>query len=263
MYMQDKYAIGPVTIVQLVGLNAKPRIASAKIDASVRAADPLPPASAAAGFGDDGAALLADVDNGHFDLKVPASIALAAPQMRANISLEGSVDRPVSSSSSQGNNTASDPDDIDLAGLLGQLNGGANPPSDVPELPAVARPDAVEVRERVFPETEVSVGASFDADGLEENDSQDAVFDGAEAFGDDKILDFEAYYVESGLATVANGEAISGNDFSTIIAELPGTFVGDAAFDLWLDNVADSVADPEFLDAIDLTHSSNDAVPLI
>ena len=50
--MQDKFAIGPVTIVQLVGLNTKPRIASAQVDAAVRAADPLPPTTLAAAGAD-------------------------------------------------------------------------------------------------------------------------------------------------------------------------------------------------------------------
>ncbi len=59
--MQDKYNIGPVTIVQLVGLSAKPRIASVQTDVAARAADPIP-MSAAAGFGDDVSRPVADLD---------------------------------------------------------------------------------------------------------------------------------------------------------------------------------------------------------
>lgn len=48
--MQDRFAVGPVTFVQLVGLAASPRIPLARADGAAFAAD-HPPPSAAAGLG--------------------------------------------------------------------------------------------------------------------------------------------------------------------------------------------------------------------
>jgi hypothetical protein len=220
--MQDKFAIGPVTIVQLVGLNSKPRIASAQVDAAVRAADPQPPASAAAGLGAELQEQIGAVEAIAFDIKAPQALSLTAAPMHGSISLEAAVDRPVPGSD-QG--TQSSPEafqgDIDLAALIASLRGGsANPnpapaPPPVPtgsdavptvgDNPPVEDPSSDSVKstapatgENALPETP---DADADSSGLAEGEMIDFVFDGVEAFGDDKILDFEAYYAETGLAS--------------------------------------------------------------
>jgi hypothetical protein len=229
--MQDKFAIGPVTIVQLVGLNTKPRIASAQVDAAVRAADPQPPASAAAGLGAELLEKVNAVDAITFDIKPPQALSLTAAPMHGSISLEAAVDRPVPGSDSAKTSPVDGfQGDIDLASLIASLRGGTNgatpapapapAPSPAPTAPDVAptvgdtpptepppSDDAATtvpvVGEAVVPET--SDGDALSS-GLAESDEIDFVFDGAEAFGDDKILDFEAYYAETGLAS-GHGEA--------------------------------------------------------
>ena len=69
--MQDKFVIGPVSIVQLVGLTAKPRIASAQVDAAVRAADVSPPVSAHVGIVQDMQDNVAEISVSYFDIKAP------------------------------------------------------------------------------------------------------------------------------------------------------------------------------------------------
>ena len=49
--MQDRFAIGPVTIVQLVGLTTKPRIVSAHVDTAVRPATTARSAGSGSGIG--------------------------------------------------------------------------------------------------------------------------------------------------------------------------------------------------------------------
>ena len=239
--MQDKFAIGPVTIVQLVGLNSKPRIASAPVDAAVRAADPQPPASAAAGLGTELLEKVTAVDAISFDIKAPQALSLTAAPMHGSIALEAAVDRPVSGDDSgktspvdgfQGN--------IDLASLLASLRGGATSPSPAPTpSPASAAPDvAPTVGETPPTEPSPSDGAkstlpvtgetivpeTSDADvlssGLAESVEDDFVFDGAMAFGDDKILDFEAYYVETGLASSHGGPAGAAVESAELLIEL-------------------------------------------
>jgi hypothetical protein len=240
--MQDKFAIGPVTIVQLVGLNSKPRIASAQVDAAVRAADPQPPASAAAGLGAELLEKVDAVDAISFDIKAPQALSLTAAPMHGSIALEAAVDRAVPSSDS---GKASTPDgfqgNIDLASLIASLRGGSTSPSPAPApSPAPTTPDAVPtvgdnpptesspsdgvttaapvVGETVAPETPYVEAVSS---GLAEPDAVDFVFDGAESFGDDKILDFETYYAETGLSSSHGGAAGSAVESIELLIELP------------------------------------------
>ena len=92
--MQDKYTIGSVTIVQLVGLQAKPKIASAQSDGAVRAADPVPP-SAAAGFGNDLSLPIDEIAASSYNLKAAPSLGLVPSPLGARIALEAGADRPV------------------------------------------------------------------------------------------------------------------------------------------------------------------------
>jgi hypothetical protein len=94
MTMQDKYAIGPVTLVKLVGLASSPRITSANADGAVRAAD-HPPPSAAAGLGGKQQQPVVDIASSYFSLKTTQSLGLSADPLRGHISFEPGVDRPV------------------------------------------------------------------------------------------------------------------------------------------------------------------------
>ncbi len=91
--MQDKYNIGQVTIVQLVGLNAKPKIASVAIDAAARAADIIP-TSAAAGLGDDLTRPPAYLETSFQATTAAPQLGVSADPARSYMSSEGGVDRP-------------------------------------------------------------------------------------------------------------------------------------------------------------------------
>ncbi len=225
--MQDKFAIGPVTIVQLVGLTTKPRIASAHVDAAVRAADPQPPASAAAGLGAELHEIVDDIDAFSFGIKAPQALSLTATPMRGSISLEAAVDRPAPDSDP---GKAAKPDaiqgNIDLASLLASLRGGTKSPGPTPASPSPppdsapgvgdnppaappSDPSSDDAPEASEPSEANNTDGAALPGGPPEGEAANAIFDGAEAFGDDEILDFEAYYAETGLAA-SHGEAVGG-----------------------------------------------------
>jgi hypothetical protein len=208
MGMQDKYNIGPVTIVQLVGLSAKPKIASVQTDAAARAADPVP-MSAAAGFGDDMSQPLADVVPSFQSVKVMPALGLSADPVRSHISLEAGVDRPVVDANAPVSTI--DPSTFDKAPLDGNLpdpsigpRGEAILPDDAPSY----APDAMSGDPADADIAAIAIGA---------------VFDGIETFGDDHILDFSTV-IEVGEATLdattlaqANTEVAIALAFSGIV----------------------------------------------
>lgn len=262
--MQDKFAIGPVTIVQLVGLNTKPRIASAQVDAAVRAADPLPPTTlAAAGIGSELASKVSELVPEHFSIKAPPMLTLTAPQMHASIAFEAGVDRPVASggdSNPQFKLFDGLPSNIDLAALIASLrNGGSagtspttSPPAPVPppDAPTTATPAPDKIAPVVDPVAptapDAPPAAAADApptaDLLPLPDPGTAadggvIFDGAMSFGDDMILDFEAYYAETGLASApASAEAMGAAEAQLLMdmqdiaaVDLGGYYIIDVA----------------------------------
>lgn len=173
--MQDKYTIGPVTLVQLVGLTAKPRIASAQADGAVRAADPSPP-SAAVGLGDELSQPVAELASSYLDLRAAPALGVSADPAGGQISLESGVDRPIVDASAPA--PAIDPSTFE------QFLPDNNQPD-----PAAGRRDAV---------TPPGGDSPTEADGTDDElpvtpggDSElGYIFDGVESFGDDEILDF-------------------------------------------------------------------------
>jgi hypothetical protein len=108
--MQDKISIGPVTLVQLVGLSAKPRIASVQADGAVRPAD-APPSSAVAGLGDGLSQVVNEIAGSFLNLKQVQSLNLVAENGGARIALEAGVDRPIADASAPA--SAVDPSTFD------------------------------------------------------------------------------------------------------------------------------------------------------
>jgi hypothetical protein len=96
--MQDKISIGPVTLVQLVGLSAKPRIASVQADGAVRSAD-APPSSAVAGLGDGLNQPITDIQASFLNVKQAQSLNVVAENGGARIAFDSGVDRPVADAS--------------------------------------------------------------------------------------------------------------------------------------------------------------------
>jgi len=263
--MQDKFAIGPVTIVQLVGLNTKPRIASAQPDAAVRAADPLPPTTlAAAGIGSELSAKVGEVTPDHFSIKAPPMLTLTAPDMQAHIAFEGAVDRPVSSegdSNPQFKLFDGLPSNIDLAALIATLRNGGSAgsgpttpsPAPLPEPQPGVTPAPDKIAPIVDPaapspsppspdgDAPVSAEPQPPADPLLSADGADGdggvTFDGALSFSDDMILDFEAYYAENGLVEASAGAEATGAievqmlmDMQDVVpADLGGYYIVDVA----------------------------------
>lgn len=232
--MQDKFAIGPVTIVQLVGLNSKPRIASAQVDAAVRAADPLPPTTlAAAGIGSEIDAKIGETIVSSFNIKSPPMVTLIAPDMQGAIAFDGAVDRPVGN---EGDGSPpfkffdNLPSNIDIAALIATLRDGGSS-SAPPPPPAADAPDKIvpindpvtanPVADSTPPSATVAVPVAPDADTAEtEPVDTGAVFDGAMSFGDDMILDFEAYYDATGVAAISSAVEAAGSAEAQLMVDI-------------------------------------------
>ena len=190
--MQDKYNIGPVTIVQLVGLSAKPRIASVQTDVAARAADPIP-MSAAAGFGDDVSQPVADLDISFQTVKAAPALGLSADPARGHISIEAGVDRPVVDANAPVSTI--DPSTFDKTPPDGSLPDPSIGPRDENRLPDGTPPSV--------PNAMVDIPAEADVTAP----PMGAVFDGIEAFGDDHILDFSIAPDVGGLTIDASTSA--------------------------------------------------------
>jgi hypothetical protein len=173
--MQDKFTIGPVTLVQLVGLTAKPRIASAQADGAVRAADPSPP-SAAAGLGDELSQPIAELASSYLDIRAAPALGVSADPAGGQISFESGVDRPVVDASAPapaiGPSTFEQflPDNSQPDPATGRRDAATPPGGDSP-----ADADVTDEKLPATPDGDSELGY---------------IFDGAEAFGDDEILDF-------------------------------------------------------------------------
>lgn len=195
--MQDKYNIGPVTIVQLVGLSAKPRIASVQTDAAARAADPIP-ISAAAGFGEDVSQPVADIVASVQSVKATQALGISADAPRGQISLEAGVDRPVVDANAPVSTI--DPSTFDKMPVDGSLTDpsiGTRSDALLPDGTPSNGPNSMGDIQDDFNVAELPMGA---------------VFDGIETFGDDQIMDFSVAIdigesqLDATTTATANGE---------------------------------------------------------
>ena len=135
MSVQDKFAVGPVMLVQLMGLDARPRMPSARTDGAARAAD-TPPSSAAAGLGGHYQMPVGNIDSTYYGLKATASLDVSADPLRAHAYFEAGIDRPDTSSASDSVPAASSfpSASSDPLGALGAIH------SPVPSLAAPHAP---------------------------------------------------------------------------------------------------------------------------
>ncbi len=206
--MLDKFTIGPVTIVQLVGLNAKPRIPSAQADGAVRAADPIP-LSAAAGLGEGLSQPIAEIEASSFAVRAAPILGLSADPVRAQISLESGADRPVVDANAPA--PAIDPSAFDLLlpdnGLTAPIIGGRDtqPLTDDGQ-------DDTGVDGPALPDTPAT-GSLPDAVS-----ELGYIFDGVESFGDDQILDFTIEIDSSVFGQDAKSSAISSSELGEMLA---------------------------------------------
>ena len=247
--MQDKYNIGPVTIVQLVGLSAKPRIASVQTDVAARAADPIP-MSAAAGFGDDVSQPVADLHISFQTVKAAPALGLSADPARGYISIEAGVDRPVVDANAPVSTI--DPSTFDKTPPDGSLPDPSIGPRDENGLPDGTPPSV--------PDAMVDIPAETDVTAL----PMGAVFDGIEAFGDDHILDFSIAPDVGELIVDASTSAIAENDDALALAMSAIIDWNDLSI---IDGVGDISLDPQLLndDLTAMVHhpSATDAIPVL
>ena len=173
--MQDKYNIGPVTIVQLVGLSAKPKIASVSIDAAARAADTIP-TSAAAGLGDDLTRPPAELDTSFQAATAAPQLGVSADPTRSHMSLEGGVDRPVVDEKAPASTI--DPSEFD-----NNLPDKSLPDPSIGPRGEATSPDSVP---KTSPDATGDKPANADAAALK----PDVPFDGTQIVVDDHIVDF-------------------------------------------------------------------------
>lgn len=259
MVMQDKFAVGPVTFVQLVGLNAKPQIPSARADGAARAAD-HPPPSAAAGLGGEPQVPVSEIESSYFAVKPLPALGVSADPLRANIAFDSGVDRPVA-------DAASPTPKIDPSMFVNLPFKPVIPDPEVDSRPGPADPGA-DVADKIgnVPTPPVSVSpdpASDDAGIGKTVAGLDYVFDGENEFGDDQILDFELAASEMFVASASG--ILSGDD---VTVTLDGSTMNDwGMFDI-IDCSGGHSSEPtlmSFDEFIAPEHmvSATDAVPLI
>jgi hypothetical protein len=230
--MQDKFAIGPVSIVQLVGLSSKPRIASAPVDAAVRAADLSPPVSAHVGIVQDLQDNVGEVPVSYFDIKSPQMLSLTAAPMHANIAFEAGVDRAVADNSGPHSGLPQSffdglSQNTDLASLLATLRGGSTPISlPNPATGGETAPAVVPGLPNAGSIADTSTVAPGDAVAGTDSTGSGFIFDGAESYGDDKILNFEAYYKDAGLFA-AEPHFVAGEVHADLVFEMHEFFASD------------------------------------
>jgi hypothetical protein len=245
--MQDKYSIGPVTLVQLVSLTAKPRIASAQADGAARTAD-TSPTFAVAGLGDELSQPVAEVASSFLNLKASPVLGLSADPARSHIALDAAVDRPVADATLPVFNPSDFqqfPPNINLPDAAG--GGRGDTPlagSDVSEPPAGIENDPI------------AGAADVPVLGY--------VFDGVDSFGDDQILDFsiaadDAKFPSNGQSSDLSSSAVEATYADYIASDWGSSFIIDCSGGVSLE--------PQLLneDFVAPAHqiSTNDAVPLI
>jgi hypothetical protein len=183
MGMQDKYTIGPVTIVQLVGLQAKPKITSVQADGAVRAAD-LVPSSAAVGLGNDLSMPIDEIIASSHNLKTAPSLGLVTSPPGARIALEAGADRPVVDA-----DAPAPAIDLSAFDLLLQKLGLTLPSTTDRATPSTIVPTITDT-DRLASADGITTSTPKLAGLLDDAVIFDAPFDGAVLFGDDQILDF-------------------------------------------------------------------------
>lgn len=247
--MQDKLSIGPVTIVQLVGINAKPRIASVQTDAAVRAADLSPP-SAAAGISDEIVPPVTNAASSFYNIKVAPALGLSADPLRNHISLESGVDRPVVDASAP--EPAIDPSTFDEFLPEKNVPDRSDGPQDEITPPDQDSPISPGTTDNNPADTEIVISATAE------------IFDGVEEFGDDQILDFTMAIDKEVLQDSISSALMDGSSDYAIFAQ-DGI---DDWFGFAIIDCAGCISpEPQLMnnDFIAPTHqlSATDAVPLI
>ncbi len=238
--MQDKFAIGPVTFVQLVGLATKPQIPSARADGAARAAD-HPPPSAAAGLGGKAQEPVSDIESSYFLIKGAPTLGLSADPLQAHIGFEAGVDRPDP-------NVSVPPPKVDPSTSNDFLAnpGPTNPPVDGREGPTPDGPDPSGEdgnptmtapvistdpgsSDTILPDKSVSTASVAKSDVS----TMDFVFDGETEFGDDEILDFTLAVSDAYLAQSAASVSGMGSGDFDVTLQLQFANMGDwGAFDI-------------------------------
>ena len=239
MPMQDQYVIGSVTIVQLVGLSVKPRIASARNDSAVRAADPSP-LSAATGLGDMLPDPIHEIAPTLFDMKSTQSLGLAADVSTAHISFEAAVDRPAQNAESPDASNASEMPLYQFPVLPVATSDGANgrnspptvdeSPGNVPGAEPVAgnsnqpvtetaitpsdasttnAPSTTELVSTVNANANLNLASNAPTTGDPVENA--AMTEGVKIIVDDKILDFAAY---------SESQALVSSDQQMLVADV-------------------------------------------
>lgn len=199
--MQDKFSIGPVNIVQLAGLTAKPRIASAQADGAARAADATPP-SAAAGLGDDLSQTITEMASSYLNLKAAPVLNLSADPMGSQIALEAGVDRPIVDANAPV--SAIDPSAFD------QFPPNKNLPE--PGVNGRGEPILPGKDASVVPDAKENAGAEAPA----EISTSEYVFDGVTTYSDDQILDFTIKIDNAEFAQDAQSSTMSSSSNNAI-----------------------------------------------
>ncbi len=252
--MQDKFSIGPVNIVQLVGLTAKPRIASAQADGAARAADPIPP-SAAAGLGDDLSKPIAEIVSSYLNVKAAPVLNLSSDSMGSHIALEAGVDRPIVDANAPA--SAVDPS---ISDDFLPRNNPVDPSAPVrgevtsPDGAAAIVPNVAEKGE-----TDAPVSSVADSTVL------GYVFDGVDSFGDDKILDFSANSADIPplLESPSEPFMVSTEFDAVLLVKITDDLSGFALSDPSADTTFDHPLTKSDLTVIDPLPSAADAIPVI
>ena len=247
--MQDKYNIGPVTIVQLVGLNAKPKIASVAIDAAARAADIIP-TSAAAGLGDDLTRPPAYLETSFQATTAAPQLGVSADPARSYMSSEGGVDRPAVDAKAPASTI--DPSEFD----------NNLPDKSLPD-PSIAPRGETTSPDRVPQTSPEPTGTNPDNANTAELKA-DVHFDGAQTFGDDQIVDFSMLSDSTATSLDATGSTSFVND-NAIASDQSGIDGwGDSAI---LDSAGGISPEPQLMndDFVAPVHqlSATDAIPVL
>jgi hypothetical protein len=239
--LQDKFAVGPVTLVQLVGLASSPRIPSFHTDGAARAANA--PIAAAAGLGGRPQEPASDVVSSYFALKAATPLGLAADPLRAHSAFDAGVDRP------DPNDAPAPKFDSSTLHHVSTNTGIAGAASDDG---GVATPAIADL---------TGTPPSMSSDGVP---TARAVFDGSTEFGDDQILDFSHAANSSSVAIPASGATGNDADAALVAAFAAEEYGSIDMVDLsGGHSVPPSVSDVDHFS--DQTHlfSGSDAVSLI
>ncbi len=278
MAIQDKFAVGPVTLVQLVGLAASPRIPSVRTDGAARAADSHP-TSAAAGLGGDAQEPVAAIVSSYFALKVAPTLGVSADPLRAHISVEAGLDRPDPGSATKvapsidpstfhhiSTDTAiPDPLTAPAAGAGTAPNDPSPGATSAVLLASDGSTSASDSASVASDPSAHGTGAKVDGEAVVDY----YVFDGEKTFGDDQILDFTLAASDAYIAAAVAQEHADGGDSFDVATYLQDFALGDAGTVEMIGLVGDH--SPALLPASDAAHlaeplhlaSGSDTIPVI